>query len=153
MPDLESLSFALLIPFSICFVLLFLVCCFADKLKQIICLPSQLPPDYIRTNDQRRRRSNNRDGRHFLSQNSVLEEHRILIGRDRNISESSTESNLSYNDVYSRMGVLPGYMIVSAPINNPNVVNNSRNMVPVNSLNSLQTSSDLPRPGFVVVQI
>lgn len=159
MPDLESLSFALLIPFSVCFVLLFLVCCFADKLKQIMCLPNQLPQTYIVANGHRRRRSNNRDARHFRSLNSMPEEHRILIGsdggRDRTISESSGESNDTntvYADVYSRMGVLPGYILISTPINNPNVVNSARHMGPVNNSNSLQTISNLPRPGFAVIQ-
>lgn len=159
MPDLESLSFALLIPFSICFVILFLVCCFADKLKQVMCLPSPLPQTYSRGNDHRRRRSNNRNARHFRSQNSVLEEHRILIGndagRERNISESSSDSNdtnSAYADVYSRMGVLPAYILISSPINNPNAVNSARHMTPVNSLNTFQTVSNVPRPGIVVIQ-
>lgn len=153
MPDLDSISFALLIPFTVCFVLLFLVCCFADKMKQIMCLPSQLPPSYIVTNDHRRRRTNNRDAHHFRSLNSI-EENRILIGRDRNISESSAESNdlNSYADVYSRVGVLPGFVLLSTPINNPNLVNSARNMRLQNSSSVVQMNNDLPRPGFVVVQ-
>ena len=167
MPDLDSLSFALLIPFTVCFVILFLVCCFADKLKRIICLPSQLPTHYIGTNDYRRRRSN-RDARHFLSQNGLLEENRILIsneeGRNRNISESSAESNDAtpmYADVYSRIGVLPAYILITTPLNNPSRLNSVRTMGPVGPMrpgtsssnsNSVQTDLHLPRPGFVVIQ-
>lgn len=153
MPDLDSLSFALLIPFTVCFVLLFIVCCFADKMKEIMCLPSQLPPTYIVSNDHRRRRSNNRDARHFRSLSSI-EENRILIGRDRNISESSAESNdlNSYGDVYSRMGVLPAFVMLSTPINNPNAINSARNQLHQNNSSVVNINNELPRPGFVVVQ-
>ena len=153
MPDLDSLSFALLIPFTVCFVLLFVVCCFADKMKQIMCLPSQLPPSYIVSNDHRRRRSNNRDARHFRSLSSI-EENRILIGRDRNISESSAESNNqdSYGDVYSRMGVLPAFVLLSTPINNPNAINSARNQRLQNNSTVVNMNSELPRPGVAIVQ-
>ena len=160
MPDLDSLSFALLIPFSVCFVMLFLVCCFADKIKQILCLPNRLPPQYSGRHEYGRMRPN-RSSRHIRSRNYVIEENRILIdseGRTRNISESSAESNDAssmYADVYSRMGVLPAYILISTPLNHPRNVNRTLNPVAVHNLNSsnhLRTDSTLQRPEIVVIQ-
>lgn len=154
MPDLESLSFALLIPFTVCFILLFIVCCFADKLKQIVCLPSQLPPSYIETNVHRRRRPNNHNTHHFRPLNNI-EENRILISNEgdenRSISENPTEFNSSnfHTDIYGRMGVLPGFMFLSTPIYNPNSMNNTSNSRPLRTSNDVRNQ---PLPGFVVVQ-
>lgn len=42
----RSVGMILIIPFGICFILLFLVCCFADEMKKMCILPSQIPPSY-----------------------------------------------------------------------------------------------------------
>lgn len=95
MPEFDSLSFALLIPFAICFILVFIVCCFADEIKDICRMPSPLPSSYLGVDRSRSsRRNNRRQGRVGQPQN---EEIRNLIlseeGRIRNASESSTDTN------------------------------------------------------------
>lgn len=100
MPDLDSLSFALLVPFAVCFILIFVVCCFADEIKDICRLPSPLPSTYIggeRTTSRRRhqRRHSRRHERRQAEQRTRREDAQGLIlneeGRSRNVSESSQE--------------------------------------------------------------
>lgn len=100
MPDLDSLSFALLVPFAVCFILIFVVCCFADEIKDICRLPSPLPSTYIggeRTTSRRRhqRRHSQRHERRRAEQRTRREDAQGLIlneeGRSRNVSESSQE--------------------------------------------------------------
>ncbi|XP_052828793.1 uncharacterized protein LOC128249386 [Octopus bimaculoides] len=45
----RSVGMILIIPFGICFILLFLVCCFADEMKKMCILPSQIPLSYRNT--------------------------------------------------------------------------------------------------------
>jgi hypothetical protein len=45
----------LLIPFCVCFMLLFVVCCFAEELKRMCRMPSQLPHNQTERRRQRRR--------------------------------------------------------------------------------------------------
>lgn len=100
MPDLDSLSFALLVPFAVCFILIFVVCCFADEIKDICRLPSPLPSSYIgaeHSHQRRRRRHHRRSERHDRrhSERIVTEDAQRLIlneeGRSRNVSESSSD--------------------------------------------------------------
>lgn len=101
MPEFDSLSFALLIPFAICFVLIFIICCFADEIKDICRMPSPLPRSYLAPEHVHRSRHNSRR----RSRHARNEEARNLIlseeGRSRNVSESSTDyisaSNLLAN--------------------------------------------------------
>lgn len=63
MQEMESVGLILLIPFCVCFVLLFIVCCCADEIKKMCRMPNQLPQHYIpsdRSEAERRRRHNRR---------------------------------------------------------------------------------------------
>ena len=103
MPDLDSLSFALLVPFAVCFILIFIVCCYADEIKEICRLPSPLPSTYIgaehshshRHRHRRNRRNSERHERRRTEQRNRDDDIQTLIineeGRSRNISESSSE--------------------------------------------------------------
>ena len=111
MADIESLSFALLIPFSICFVLVFLVCCFADKVKNMCRFPSAIPSSYVNVTSHRHSRHNRPRGRLRSARQPVdREETRILITdqeeRSRNSSESSTETGPSVLSVIPEQGSL-----------------------------------------------
>ncbi|KAL4216863.1 hypothetical protein ACF0H5_023327 [Mactra antiquata] len=94
-PLFDSLSFALLIPFAICFILIFLVCCFADQIKDICRMPSPVPASYLAAEHSRPRRHSRRS-RHRSRRQS--EEVRNLIlseeGRSRNVSESSSNEQM-----------------------------------------------------------
>lgn len=93
MAEFDSLSFALLIPFAICFALIFIVCCFADEIKDICRMPSPLPRSYLAPEHPHGRRYSNRRSLHHSR--PQIEEVRNLIlseeGRSRNVSESSTD--------------------------------------------------------------
>lgn len=112
MPAFDSLSFALLISFSICFILIFLVCCFADEIKDICRLPSPLPRSYVgfeRTSSQTSRNSR-RDRRRRSSQHrstsSPEDAHNLILneeGRSRNVSESS---EISTTRQYARTNIV-----------------------------------------------
>ncbi|XP_060554835.1 uncharacterized protein LOC132715785 [Ruditapes philippinarum] len=95
MAEFDSLSFALLIPFAICFALVFIVCCFADEIKDICRMPSPLPNSYLGVDRSRTNRRVSRNQRRVSRPQN--EEVRNLIlseeGRSRNVSESSTEHN------------------------------------------------------------
>lgn len=102
MADLDSLSFALLVPFAVCFILIFIVCCYADEIKEICRLPSPLPSTYIGAehaySERRRRhhrRHNERHDRHRPERANREDDIQTLIineeGRSRNVSESSAE--------------------------------------------------------------
>ncbi|CAG2212100.1 unnamed protein product [Mytilus edulis] len=54
---MESLGLILMIPFCVCFILLFVVCCFAEQLKRMCRMPSQLPRSQTDTRRRRNRRS------------------------------------------------------------------------------------------------
>lgn len=94
MSDFDSLSFALLIPFAICFILIFIVCCYADEIKDICRMPSPLPSNYL-IHEHRRSRTSSR---HRVVPN---DEARNLIlneeGRSRNVSESSADQYIARN--------------------------------------------------------
>lgn len=99
MPEFDSLSFALLIPFAICFALIFVVCCFADEIKDICRLPSPLPSSYLAAEHLHYTRQRNR--RQMRQSRPPNEEIRNLIlseeGRSRNVSESSIEHMTASN--------------------------------------------------------
>jgi hypothetical protein len=74
---MESLGLILLIPFCVCFMLLFVVCCFAEELKRMCRMPSQLPH-----NQTERRRQRRRCGRRPYDLSGHAEEGRTPTGED-----------------------------------------------------------------------
>ncbi|XP_045177585.2 uncharacterized protein LOC123537813 [Mercenaria mercenaria] len=140
MAEFDSLSFALLIPFAICFVLVFIVCCFADEIKDICRMPNPLPSSYLAVERARpNRRSSRRQIRQGRPQN---EEVRNLIlseeGRSRNVSESSAD----YNQVTSLLAS-SNFSIVRQPgaSLHQNVMMLPQTTIPARSQTTLQTGS------------
>lgn len=132
MPSLDSLNFALLVLFGICFVLLFVICCCADKIKEICRFPSPLPTNYIAIEHERRRHTT----RHVRPRANRRErpidaDDRILIiheeGRSRNASESSNASGSNSNP-----GLIRSQVRLCPPSQNNNtssIVLNTRNFI------------------------
>lgn len=94
---MESLSLILLVPFSVCFLLLFIVCCFADEIKSMCRMPSQLPQHYYGPDSllqtSRRRHTHARaryEQNHVMTQEDDIESLIEQNDRFRNDSESST---------------------------------------------------------------
>lgn len=94
---MESLGLILMIPFCVCFILLFVVCCFAEELKRMCRMPSQLPRGQLESG---RRRSRQRS-RRLYDLSGPIEEGRspngedvqaLLRGRSRNESGDSTDT-------------------------------------------------------------
>lgn len=95
---MESLGLILLIPFCVCFILLFVVCCFAEELKRMCRMPSQLPRNQP---DNSRRRRGRRRNRRLYDLSGPIEEGRspnsedvqsLLRSRSRNESGDSTDT-------------------------------------------------------------
>lgn len=95
---MESLGLILMIPFCVCFMLLFIVCCFAEELKRMCRMPSQLPRSEI---EARRHRRRHRRSRRPYDLSSHVEEGRLPSGEDvealirsrtRNESGDSTDT-------------------------------------------------------------
>ncbi|KAK3082866.1 hypothetical protein FSP39_007475 [Pinctada imbricata] len=93
---MESLGLILMIPFSVCFLLLFIVCCFADELKKMCRMPSQLPLHYVpeeRIRRQRMRRERRRSNRGQNTSGDDIES--LMTSRSRNSSGSSTDTSVT----------------------------------------------------------
>lgn len=99
---MESVGLILLIPFCVCFLLLFIVCCFADEIKKMCRMPNQLPQHYIPSDraeaDRERRRRQRRNQRQARAsvhgQRPSGSDVESLVGwRSRNSSGSSGYSS------------------------------------------------------------
>ncbi|OWF35882.1 hypothetical protein KP79_PYT03288 [Mizuhopecten yessoensis] len=134
---MESLSLILLIPFGVCFFLLFLVCCCAEEIKQMCRMPSQLPLYYVggdvqhsnrrRSHRSRTQREGSPNGR-FHQIHNMSDSENLLTGegRSRNSSGDSIEILQSVHD-----HAQPSYITVVTAQANGQMI---RSVVETNSL-------------------
>lgn len=99
--EMESVGLILLIPFFVCFLLLFIVCCFADEIKKMCRMPNQLPQHYIPSDraeaerERRRRQRRQRQARAAVhgQRPSESDVESLMGSRSRNSSGSSGYSS------------------------------------------------------------
>ena len=130
---MESLGLILLIPFSVCFVLLFVVCCFADELKKMCRMPNQLPLNYVpeerARNSRRRQRQRSRarydQHRHFDDAQS------LMANRSRNSSGDSMATDTNPFDVIAVVTseVLPNGRVIQSHVDARSLLSVSQTLV------------------------